>query len=266
MKSLKILTAIVAIGLLGLQQAQAQQAQTQELPSAESVLKKFVEVTGGMEKYKAVKNMSASGTVEIPQAGVEGTLNMKRVLPNKMLVNISIEGVGEVQRGADGTHCWENTDMMGPRLITGGEADAMLEESSMELIYNPGKFYKSMKVVGVEDVEGEKCYKLVLTKKKDEQQVTSFYSAKSGLLVKSIQTQETQMGPMTIESISSDYRKVGGLTSAFKVTQKLPNGMEQVVTMTEVKYNTEIADSTFDLPAPIKKLVERKKAQKAGGN
>ena len=255
---MKLLIMAAAVCLLGINQSQAQD---DKLPSAESILKKFCDVTGGADNYKAIKSMRAEGTLSVPQAGITGSLKVQAILnENKIRADISIPGVGDQKRGSDGKTFWDSSVMMGDRIIEGEEASSMKEEATMERIYDPKSFYKSMKTVGVEEVEGEKCYKLDLVKRNDKK-VEAYYGVESGLEVKTVQTQESPMGAMKIESFSKDYRQVGKVKTSFEVVQKLPNGMSQIIAMDKVEYNVDIPASTFELPESIKKMVEKKAAK-----
>ena len=89
MKSIKILIAIAAISVVGIQQSHGQE---DELPSAESIMNKFVEATGGIDKYKAVKSMVGEGTLSIPAAGLNGTLKLAMETSGKLKVEAEIPG------------------------------------------------------------------------------------------------------------------------------------------------------------------------------
>lgn len=256
---MKVLLAIAAIVFGGLQQANAQD---DKLPSGEEVLKKYVDATGGEDAYKAIKSSRATGSLSVPAQGINGTLKVTTVKPNKVVADMEIEGFGGSKRVCDGERCWENSTMMGARLITGKEADQMMKQSDMERIYNPKKFFKKMETVGVEDVNGEKCYKVDLVTTEDEE-ITSYYSVESGLELKSVREQQTQMGPMKIESFSTDYKKFGDLTTAMKVEQKFSNGMSQVIAMDKVEYNVDVDEKAFEAPEAIQKLIDKAEAKKA---
>ena len=258
MKILKALLPAAAIAMFGL--VTAAQAQD-DLPKADVVMKKFVEVTGGMAKYKAIKSQASKGKISVPEMGMEGTMEIKQILPDKMAVKAQLGAIGSESSGSNGKHMWSVSTMTGARLIEGKEAQQMQDQGSFERIYSPATYYSDMQTMGIEEVEGEKCYKIELTKKSGDKQY-DFYSIESGLQVKSIQPIEiAQMGTVNISSIISDYKDVGGIKAAHKITQQLPNGMSQVIEFTEMKYNVDIPESTFAIPAEIQKLIDKKEAK-----
>lgn len=251
----RMMLAFATIVAVGFQQSSAQE---EDLPTGESILMKYVENTGGVEKYKSVKNVRIKGTMSVPAQGISGTVDITTVVPDKMAAKVEIEGIGTIENGSNGEATWENSAMMGPRLITGKEADIAKEQSNMERIYNPAKYYKSMKTVGTEEVDGKKCYKVELITKSDDK-IQSFYDVESGLELKSIRTIPSQMGPLKVHSYSSDYQEDDGIKTPHKVEQKLDTGMVlQVISMDEVNYNVEIPADAFNPPAAVKKLMDKK--------
>lgn len=101
--------------------------------------------------------------------------------------------------------------------------------------------------------DGRDCYK-VSVKRVDGTEDFDFYDAATGLRAGSINTRETQMGPMTVSNVESGYKKFGPLTQATVLTQKIM-GVEQKITIEAVKYD-KVDPSVFEPPAPIKALIK----------
>jgi len=59
--------------------------------TADEIVKKALDARGGAEKIKAVRSERVSGRVSFPQ-GMEGTFMVELKRPQKMRVEISIEG------------------------------------------------------------------------------------------------------------------------------------------------------------------------------
>lgn len=226
-----------------------------ELPEAKKVLAKFVEATGGKEKYKSVKNMAMTGKISIVEAGISGDLKIFFALPNKFHFDAKLGPIGKVERGSDGKTVWENTTLQGARLIEGAEARQALDELDFASILNPEKKYKSMKTVGVEEIAGEKCYQVDLVKK-DGSKTTEFYSVKSGLKISAIQTVVTPMGDIKVQSFDSNYKESkNGIKLAWTSEQKL-QGITQKVEMTSVQFNIDIDKKQFALPEEVQDLID----------
>ena len=122
-----------------------------------------------------------------------------------------------------------------------------------------------MKVTGVEQVDGEDHYRLEKINKSTGDKHVDFYSVKTGLSSKSITPIMTAMGKLKIESMASDYRKVGksDLITSHKSVQKLPGNIVQEVLIEKIELNPKIDESVFKLPEVIVKLKKTAAEKKA---
>ena len=253
---LRLLLAAICLSTSGATICRAQDDAPAKLPTAAEVIAKYVEVTGGLEKYKAVKSLKQTGTLSIPAAGINGTMEVKVASPDKVLMAVELPGAGNESTGSNGETVWSDSTMSGTRLLVDKEAEQTKREADFRRMYDPASVYKSLEVTGVEDVEGEKCYELKITKNDGDTQM-EYYSVKSGLQTKSITTAQSAMGPMEIESMTGEYKEFGGIKFPTKMIQKLPNGMEMVVEFSEIVINPELPADTFALPEKIQKLVKK---------
>ena len=261
--NLRFMLVIATVTALG---SSSLVCQAQEkLPTAEEVIAKYVEVTGGLEKYKSIKSMHQSGTMSIPVAGIEGTIDLKTIAPNKLAVSVELAGAGNEMSGSNGETVWSSSTMTGDRILTGKEAEQTLLEADLRRIYDPASVYKLMEVIGIEEVDGDKCYKLKVTRKSGEEQL-EYYSIDTGLQTQSKITAQSPMGPVKIEVGVSDYQDVGGLKFPHKMTQTfVDQGMVIEVVMDKIELNPEFPADTFDLPENIQKIAA-KKSEKAAAD
>ena len=248
--------AIVTLALCGLVTV-ANADDPDKLPEAKSVLKKFADVTGGADKYKAIKTVKMSGKLSSPAQGMEGTIEMNMMLPGKMHVKVEVPDVFTEENGSDGQTAWNNNTMTGPRVLEGKEKAQMIDEASYEKVYNPEKFYKEMKVVGMEDLDGDKCYKVKLTKQNGLES-TEYYSMKTGMHVRTESQVPTQMGDMKMAANFSNMKEVDGIMLPHKVVREI-SGMSIVVEFDKIEINSNVDEAVFALPKEIKELVDSKK-------
>jgi hypothetical protein len=68
-------------------------------------------------------------------------------------------------------------------------------------------------------------------------------------------TQESPLGPITTTSVVTDYKKFGDLFMPSRISQKAM-GVETVMTIEEMEYD-KVEPSAFDLPQPVKALLEK---------
>jgi len=79
-----------------------------DLPKAETILDKFVEVTGGKAAYAKVHSQIESGTFELPAMGIKGTMISYRAGTRSLLYRNRFPGIGKMQIGTDGKVAWTN--------------------------------------------------------------------------------------------------------------------------------------------------------------
>jgi hypothetical protein len=230
-------------------------AADEALPKAETVLDRYVEVTGGKAAYEKRHNETVTGSVELAGQGLKGTISIYSTDANKSYVAIDLEGVGKIESGDDGTTSWELSAMQGPRIKDGLEK----AESRREFYFNAPlrwrEIYSSAETTGAETVEGEDCFKVVLTPKEGKPE-TTYYSKKTGFLVKVTATQTSQMGEVPTETLPSDYKDAGGILAPYTIDQKMA-GQEIVIKIQDVKTNSDIPKDRFDLPKEIKALADK---------
>ncbi|MBX9603503.1 MAG: outer membrane lipoprotein-sorting protein [Bryobacteraceae bacterium] len=234
----------------------AQAPAAAELPKAETVLDRFVEVTGGKAAYEKRKTETQTGSVEFVGQGVKGTITAHAAAPENSYMSMELEGVGRIEQGFAAGVAWEKSALMGPRVKTGGELAQVRRESTFNGPLHWRKLYTKVETVGVEPVNGEDCYKIVLTPAEGKPE-TDYFSKASGLMVKRVMVANTPLGDIPTETVLSDWKQMGGVLQPGKLVQKAA-GQQIAITMDSSKVNEPLPDGIFDLPADIKKLMEKK--------
>jgi outer membrane lipoprotein-sorting protein len=225
------------------------------LPKAEEILDKFVEATGGKAAYEKIHNEKVTGTFEFVGKGVKGAMTNYRAEPNKMYMRIDLENIGAIEDGTDGETAWTLSVVQGPHIKQGEERAVSLREATLRAPLEWRKLYKNAETAAVEDVNGQACYKLVLTPNEGKPE-TQYYDKKSNLLVKMSVTVVSQMGEIPTETTVSDYKEQDGLLSPRK-SHHTVLGQEFEITINQIEYNTEMPKDLFDLPAKIKALATK---------
>src|SRR6185312_14193685 len=167
--------------------------------------------------------------------------------------------LGKVEMGVQGQIAWENTAILGPRVKTGVERAEALREGSLNSTVNWRKLYPKVETAGIETIDGEECYKVVMTPV-EGQPMIGYYQKRSGLQVKLTTVSSTQMGDIPVEMIASDYKNFGGILEPAKVIQKA-GPQEFTMTLERVEVNPVIPPETFALPAEVRKLVDKAEAK-----
>ena len=221
-----------------------------DLPTAEEVMNKYIEATGGAGAYEKLSSRKITGTVEIVAAGVKGDLTIYQQAPDKLLSTLDFEGIGEVVQGTDGEVAWAEDPNTGDRVLEGAEKADFLRESTFNSELKWKELYKTVEVTGKEDVDGTSCYVVVMTPEEGQPE-TTYLAVDSGLMVKTKTVQTSPLGDQPVEVSVSDYREVDGVKIPFTSTIRV---LQQEIKMSfeNVEHNVEIPEGTFDVPESVK--------------
>ena len=244
--------AIGAAMVLSLSLARA----ADDLPKADSILDKYVEVTGGKAAYQKHHSEISKGSLSMAAMGLKGEVTSYRVEPDKSLTEIDLGGMGKSREGSDGTVFWSLSSMMGPHVKEGPEKAQAELSAHFNAELNWRDVFKDAKTVGTDSVDGKECYKVQLTPA-DGSPITQCYDKESGLMVKMTMTAQTPMGEQVVDSLTGDYRKEGDVLMPHKIKQSLA-GTEILITIDTVTFNADIPADKFAVPDEIKALATKK--------
>jgi len=251
---LACMTAL-SISILSAQEEKAAEEKSAklELPSGESIMDKYIEATGGIEARKKIRNTVCKGVMRFgPETKAD--LAIYSAEPNLHLQEIDIPGIGKILNGVDGNISWSYSAMSGPSIKEGEKAEQALANASFH-DYDWRAKYSSAETEGVEMVEEEECYKVILTPKTGNPK-THYYSKKTGLLIKHEGIIDPENENISVENTFKDYREVDGVMMSFQKIQSL-NGRLVTTTFTEVKNNVDLPKSTFEPPEDVKALLNQ---------
>jgi hypothetical protein len=224
-------------------------------PTAEAILDRYIEVTGGREAYEKRQTEIITGTLDFAGQGLKGKIQRYSQAPDKYYATLELPGVGPVEMGVNDGIAWEKSAILGPRIKTGEERSQALREAALNASLNWRKLYPKVELAGMETVDGEECYKVVMTPK-DGQPQTMYFQKKSGLAVKITTIASSQMGEIPVSIAVTDYKNFDGVWVPAKTTQKAA-GQEFTITIDKVQSNPQIPAERFALPPEIKALAAK---------
>jgi len=208
--------------------------------TAEKVVEGYIKAIGGAEKLKAVTDQKMKMSTEMQGMTIE--MESVQKAPDKVLITVSMGGNVMQKQVFDGERGMA-TAMGQSTELTGKQLDEMRLQAKMfpELDYANGEY--QLELLEVEDLGGQPAYKLLVTNPAGTS-VTEFYDVASGLKMRTITTQETQMGPMTVSASYDDYRDVDGVKIPFALKQQTgPQTMDMKVVTVEL--NSGVSDDVF---------------------
>ena len=229
----------------------------QALPPAKELISRYVTAIGGRDAVLSHSSIRSVGSFEMPAAGLKGDLTIVQTKDGRTAMNISIPGMGELAGGYDGTVGWSMNPMQGPRVLDGKELEQMKEDAGFLTMIRESPALKSAETIEHSAIGGEACYKVKLTYVSGRVSYDC-YSVATGLLAGTIMVQESSMGTMELTTAMSDWKDFGGLKVATKLRQQAM-GQEQMMTVTDVKFDSADDAKSFELPAPVKAIAAQKK-------
>jgi hypothetical protein len=228
-------------------------AQSQPLPSARSIIDKYVQAIGGRRAILAHSSSHATGTLMVPSAGITGSTEIYNAKPVLNLIKMTIGGIGETLEGFDGTHAWGISPMTGPSLAEGAELEQKRFDADFYSdLHDPARF-TSMKTVDKTTFEGRPAYKVSFVKKIGGEDM-EYFDAETGLKLGMTASRESPMGPMNVTTVQTDYKKFGDVMVPTTLKQS-SSGVQIVVTLTSLEWDN-VPPSTFEMPEKIKALIK----------
>jgi outer membrane lipoprotein-sorting protein len=224
--------------------------------SAEDVINKYLENTGGREAWSKIKSMKSTGTVKAQGLDFPTIMLSKE---NKQKISFTFQGKEIVQPAFDGETGWQTNFMTMKAEKMEAEDSEMLKSEFADF---PEAFlrYKekgySVEFQGSETKEGTDCFKIKLTKKPVkvdgvEVENASIYFFDKENYVPILMQSEIKKGPAKgklSETSMSDYQEVEGVYLPFSIDQKYDGQVMASVKLTKIELNVAIDDKEFVFP------------------
>jgi hypothetical protein len=243
---------LAAAIVLAAPRASGQAGASDELPGAREIVDRAIAALGGEDAVRRHSSRRALGRFEMPGQGLEGTLEMLTAAPDRLVVTISLPGLGELVTGFDGEVAWSINPLTGPMLLEGRQLEQMRLDADFFAVLQAPSRHRTIEVVERTDFGGRSCYKLRITRHGGEQDY-EFYDAETGLPAGSILSRDSPMGPLTATTVLEDYRSFDGVLMASRAIQR-SLGVEQRLIITSVEHDT-LDTTAFAPPAAIKALL-----------
>jgi hypothetical protein len=242
------------MSLLVLACAFVSQAQT-----ADEILDKYFENTGGKAKWEAVQGLKY--TAKLKFGAVELPMTMIQLKDGRQTSSISVQGM-EIRDGVfDGTTLWGTNQMTMKPEKSDAEATANYKVNAGGDFPSPFLDYKKkgykVELLGKETVDGSETFKIKLTKKPikvdgKETENVEFHYFDTENFVPLIVENEVKSGPgkgAVLQNKLSDYQDAGGFLFPFSISigaKGQPGGQNLVYTAVEL--NPKVEASAFAFP------------------
>lgn len=244
MKKLLLLSAMLMVAFPTLH------AQT-----ADEILARYFETTGGLQKWKELKSVRMEGDMTMQMGAFP--LVVYRKAPNKIKVVVNVMGQELVPQAFDGETAWMVNPFTGasnPEKLPDDQVKALKDQATFEdpFIDYKDKGYEAI-YDGTAEVAGTACQVVKLVRNKgvagSEETSSYFFDTATGLQTM-IRQISAESGGQEVEIYLSDYRDAGnGLMMPFVMDTQMQGQSLQKITFTKMGVNEEIADEIFAFPA-----------------
>lgn len=227
------------------------------LPASDALLALELEARGGKDAIEAVRHMTSTGFIEFTALGIKAPMTTRLSEPSKFLTVVEISKGAEIRTGYDGTVGWSIDPALGPRLLEGKELEQIRLEANFAGQSSIATRYAESKVVAETTWQKKPAYEVLL--KSPDREATVYIDKESHLITGMKMVTETVRGSIPVTMNFTEYKAFDGPKG--KVTMPVRSemvmmGMTNALTVEKVDF-TEIDATLFDLPAPIKALVEK---------
>ena len=215
------------------------------------VLAAHFETIGGEDAWRAIEQITMSGTMSLAQMGIEAPFTMRFKSPKMFRMEFVVQGMTGIQ-AYDGETVWQVMPFMGstePEALSGEIAEQMSEQADINPFLDWEDKGYQVELVGKEDVEGTEAYKVKLTRVSGN--VRYYYLDSEYFLPFKVEGKTTFQGQEVESStVLGDYKEVGDVVFAHSIEiQGGPAAPPQVLTIDSIDLATEIPATAFDMEA-----------------
>jgi hypothetical protein len=217
--------------------------------TVDEVIQKYNTAMGGLDAFAKINTAKLTGTL-----GSQGQLlplTIQIVNGKSMRTDVMANGKPVVNVYHDNSG-WKINPFAGAPLattVTGSELAGLKTQASLA---NNLMDYKNrgheVELLGQEDVNGVKAYKIKLISKDDGKTTTYFISTVDHMLLKSIAKREVAGNEYDAESFYTDFRTINGLKFCYNFISKIQGRTLNEVKYTNVELNVAVDEKIFVKP------------------
>jgi photosynthetic reaction center cytochrome c subunit len=249
--------------------------QAEGMPSAESILDKYIEAAGGAERLSGLKSFVGKGTsVGFGGFGGGGEAELVAQAPDKRATIILFKeapGRGDQIRSYDGRTGWVRTplNVLGEFQLSGGDLDGARLDAQLSF---PGQIKQILTNLQtgppatITDLPAPSSQSslqsdVTLGQRHDVDVVqgtgprgllvTLYFDRKTGLLLRELRYGNSPIGRVPTQIDFADYRDVNGIKLPFRITYAWLDGRDSIV-LNEIKANVPVSEAKFGKPVPLK--------------
>jgi zinc protease len=210
--------------------------------TAEKVIENYINAIGGEARLKGITDQVIKMSAEMQGMTIEMESSQKA--SGKILLTTSMGGNVLQKQVFDGERGMVSA--MGQNMeLTGKQLSDMRMQAKLNLELEYKNLGFGLKLLDPDNIDGKPVYKVQITSPEGTVK-TEFFDVASGLKVRTVSSQDTQMGPMTISFNYGDYREVANIKFPFALKQQMgPQALDLKVLSVEL--NNGVSDDLFKI-------------------
>ncbi|MCB9275504.1 MAG: insulinase family protein [Lewinellaceae bacterium] len=218
-----------------------------ELPeglTAMDVVDNYLNAIGGRSQASKVQDITFNMTTTVQGMSME--MKMQRKAPNKMLMEVTMNGMALNTTRFDGEQGMVNA--MGSEQKMEGEAlEAMKQQALLFPEMEYGKKGYTLTLAGIEALDGKKAYRVDITYPGGNT-ATEYFDVETGLKARTV---ATQAGPgdekVTVTNDYGDYRETDGIRVPYELKSAGMGPFPITLKVESVEINKGLDDSIFEV-------------------
>lgn len=245
-------------------QGSAPEAAKAELPTPAEVFARHLEAIGGVEAFKAKKNVASQGTVTTPDRSFFALYSSVNVARNKLQVRIEVPGTGAETRVFNGEYGWVVSGANSATVLVGEDLLDLAQAADLHALVEHEEIYKNAQTTGENEVRGEVCYTVQADNRYGAKEKLHF-SKQTGLL-HAFETKSgtPEKGQQPLLVVQREYKSFDGILVPTMIVQEDSLGNQVNIKITKVKFDIPEADVP-DFSTPQWLLDALKKAEAERG-
>jgi outer membrane lipoprotein-sorting protein len=224
--------------------------------TAEMLIEKALEASGGREKLQAIQSQKMTGTILVQEMEIPFTMMQQR--PDRIRIESDFQGMSMVQCVADGKG-WTINPMLGtsdPQDMSAFELKGMLYQADMDgLLIGYEKKGYTVEYVGEDEVEGTPVHHLKIDTH-DDAIFDIYFDTEYFLPVKTTSWMKIEETEHESDMYMSDYKEVDGLMVPHAMENRMGGQTTMNLKIETVELGAEIPEDAFVRPEPAPKEPE----------
>jgi photosynthetic reaction center cytochrome c subunit len=212
-------------------------------PSADKLLEKYLQATGGAAAVEKITTRVMTGTITFGDRNVPIDIFSKD--PGKR-ISFTHTPDGDSVTAFEGHEGWLGFPGRPAREMHGSDIDAAAMDADLHFAAHLKGMFSEVQVQGREKIGDHDAYQVV-GRREGKPPLRLYFDEQTGLLVRLVRYGETPLGRMPTQIDYADYREAGGVKIPFRWTLARPSG-RFTIQVSEVKQNVPVDDAKFAKP------------------